>query len=283
MRITVNETRKNQTLRTLEDNQALAKRLASVSYSPKEFFTLTTASGYELNAWMVKPVDFDKNKKYPVMMTQYSGPNSQQVLDQFGLDWEQYLASKGIIVICVDGRGTGARGEAFRKCTYLKMGLLESQDQVEAAQALAQLPYIDGSRMAIWGWSFGGYNTLMALTVGKGTFKVGIAVAPPTDWRYYDTVYTERFMRTPQENEKGYAETSPLRRVKEMQGKLLLIHGSADDNVHFSQSMQYAEALVQANKQFDMHVYKDRNHGIYGGNTRYHLYTKMSNYLLENL
>ena len=283
MRITVNETRKNQTLRTLEDNQALAKRLASVSYSPKEFFTLTTASGYELNAWMVKPVDFDKNKKYPVMMTQYSGPNSQQVLDQFGLDWEQYLASKGIIVVCVDGRGTGARGEAFRKCTYLKMGLLESQDQVEAAQALATLHYIDGSRMAIWGWSFGGYNTLMALTVGKGTFKVGIAVAPPTDWRYYDTVYTERFMRTPQENEKGYAETSPLRRVKEMQGKLLLIHGSADDNVHFSQSMQYAEALVQANKQFDMHVYKDRNHGIYGGNTRYHLYTKMSNYLLENL
>lgn len=283
MKITVNDTKKNQELRTLIDNQALAGKLSATSYSPKEFFTITTVSGYELNAWMVKPANFDKNKQYPVMMTQYSGPNSQQVLDQFGFDWEQYLASKGIMVVCVDGRGTGARGEAFRKCTYLQMGVLESQDQVEAAQALAQLPYVDGSRMAIWGWSFGGYNTLMALTVGKGTFKVGIAVAPPTDWRYYDTVYTERFMRTPQENEKGYAVTSPLRRVNEMQGKLLLIHGSADDNVHFTQTMQYAEALVQANKQFDMHVYKDRDHGIYGKNTRYHLYTKMSNYLIENL
>lgn len=283
MKITVNDTKKNQELRTLIDNQALVGKLSATSYSPKEFFTITTASGYELNAWMVKPANFDKNKQYPVMMTQYSGPNSQQVLDQFGFDWEQYLASKGIMVVCVDGRGTGARGEAFRKCTYMQMGILESQDQVEAAQALAQLPYVDGSRMAIWGWSFGGYNTLMALTVGKGTFKVGIAVAPPTDWRYYDTVYTERFMRTPQENEKGYAVTSPLRRVNEMQGKLLLIHGSADDNVHFTQTMQYAEALVQANKQFDMHVYKDRDHGIYGKNTRYHLYTKMSNYLIENL
>ncbi len=283
MKITVNDTKKNQELRTLIDNQALAGKLSATSYSPKEFFTITTASGYELNAWMVKPTNFDKNKQYPVMMTQYSGPNSQQVLDQFGFDWEQYLASKGIMVVCVDGRGTGARGEAFRKCTYMQMGVLESQDQVEAAQALAQLPYVDGSRMAIWGWSFGGYNTLMALTIGKGTFKVGIAVAPPTDWRYYDTVYTERFMRTPQENEKGYAVTSPLRRVNEMQGKLLLIHGSADDNVHFTQTMQYAEALVQANKQFDMHVYKDRDHGIYGKNTRYHLYTKMSNYLIENL
>lgn len=283
MLITVNETRQNRVLRTLQDNAALAKKLAKLAYSPKEFFTLTTASGYELNAWMIKPADFDENKKYPVMMTQYSGPNSQQVLDVFGFDWEYYLASKGIIVVCVDGRGTGARGEAFRKCTYLKMGLYESQDQVEAAQALGKLPYIDKDRMAIWGWSFGGYNTLMALTVGKGTFKVGIAVAPPTDWRYYDTVYTERFMRTPQENEKGYDETSPMRRVSELQGKLLLIHGSADDNVHFLQSLQYAEALVQANKQFDMHVYKDRDHSIYGGNTRFHLYTKMSDYLFDNL
>ena len=273
MQITVNETKQNRVLRTLQDNAALTKKLAQLAYSPKEFFTLTTASGYELNAWMIKPANFDENKKYPVMMTQYSGPNSQQVLDNFGFDWEYYLASKGIIVVCVDGRGTGARGEAFRKCTYLKMGLYESQDQVDAAQALGKLPYIDKERMAIWGWSFGGYNTLMALTVGKGTFKVGIAVAPPTDWRYYDTVYTERFMRTPQENEKGYNETSPMRRVSELQGKLLLIHGSADDNVHFLQSLQ----------QFDMHVYKDRDHSIYGGNTRFHLYTKMANYLFENL
>lgn len=283
MRITVNETKSRKVLRTLQDNAELRERLAQYRFGKKEFFTLTTKSGFELNAWMVKPANFDESKKYPVMMTQYSGPNSQQVLDSYSFDWEQYLAANGIIVVCVDGRGTGARGEAFRKCTYLRMGEKESQDQVEAAQALGQYPYIDAGRMAIWGWSFGGYNTLMALSVGHGTFKVGIAVAPPTDWKYYDTVYTERYMRTPQENFNGYAATSPLKKVKDLEGKLLLIHGTADDNVHFMQSMEYAEALVQAGKQFDMHVYKDRNHGISGGNTRYHLYTKMSNYLFENL
>ena len=283
MKITVNETKSRKVLRTLQDNAELRERLAQYRFGKKEFFTLTTKSGFELNAWMVKPANFDESKKYPVMITQYSGPNSQQVLDSYSFDWEQYLAANGIIVVCVDGRGTGARGEAFRKCTYLRMGEKESQDQVEAAQALGQYPYIDAGRMAIWGWSFGGYNTLMALSVGHGTFKVGIAVAPPTDWKYYDTVYTERYMRTPQENFDGYAATSPLKKVKNLEGKLLLIHGTADDNVHFMQSMEYAEALVQAGKQFDMHVYKDRNHGISGGNTRYHLYTKMSNYLFENL
>ena len=283
MKITVNETKSRKVLRTLQDNAELRERLAQYRFGKKEFFTLTTKSGFELNAWIVKPANFDESKKYPVMMTQYSGPNSQQVLDSYSFDWEQYLAANGIIVVCVDGRGTGARGEAFRKCTYLRMGEKESQDQVEAAQALGQYPYIDAERMAIWGWSFGGYNTLMALSVGHGTFKVGIAVAPPTDWKYYDTVYTERYMRTPQENFDGYAATSPLKKVKDLEGKLLLIHGTADDNVHFMQSMEYAEALVQAGKQFDMHVYKDRNHGISGGNTRYHLYTKMSNYLFENL
>lgn len=283
MKITVNETKSRKVLRTLQDNAELRERLAQYRFGKKEFFTLTTKSGFELNAWMVKPANFDESKKYPVMMTQYSGPNSQQVLDSYSFDWEQYLAANGIIVVCVDGRGTGTRGEAFRKCTYLRMGEKESQDQVEAAQALGQYPYIDAGRMAIWGWSFGGYNTLMALSVGHGTFKVGIAVAPPTDWKYYDTVYTERYMRTPQENFDGYAATSPLKKVKDLEGKLLLIHGTADDNVHFMQSMEYAEALVQAGKQFDMHVYKDRNHGISGGNTRYHLYTKMSNYLFENL
>ena len=283
MKITVNETKSRKVLRTLQDNAELRERLAQYRFGKKEFFTLMTKSGFELNAWMVKPANFDESKKYPVMMTQYSGPNSQQVLDSYSFDWEQYLAANGIIIVCVDGRGTGARGEAFRKCTYLRMGEKESQDQVEAAQALGQYPYIDAGRMAIWGWSFGGYNTLMALSVGHGTFKVGIAVAPPTDWKYYDTVYTERYMRTPQENFDGYAATSPLKKVKDLEGKLLLIHGTADDNVHFMQSMEYAEALVQADKQFDMHVYKDRNHGISGGNTRYHLYTKMSNYLFENL
>ena len=282
-RITVNETKSLKELRVLQDNAKLKNLLQEYRVATKEFMKIHTASDYELNAWIVKPLDFDPSKKYPVLMTQYSGPNSQEVLDEYSFDWEQYLAAKGFIVACVDGRGTGARGEAFRKCTYMRMGELESRDQVEAAQALGELPYIDKERIAIWGWSFGGYNTLMALSVGKGTFKVGIAVAPPTDWKYYDTVYTERFMRTPQENFEGYAATSPLRKVKDLQGKLLLIHGTADDNVHFMQTLEYAEALVQANKQFDMHVYKDRNHSIYGGNTRYHLYTKMSNYLFENL
>ncbi|WP_103982616.1 S9 family peptidase [Parabacteroides chinchillae] len=282
-KITVNETKTKKTLRVLQDNMALKNKLSEYSFARKEFMTVHTASGYDLNAWIVKPANFDSSKKYPVMMTQYSGPNSQQVLDQYSFDWEYYLASKGIVVVCVDGRGTGARGEAFRKCTYLRMGDIESHDQVEAAQALAKLPYIDKNRMSIWGWSFGGYNTLMALSTGNGTFKVGIAVAPPTDWKYYDSVYTERFMRTPNENFEGYAATSPLRKAKDLQGKLLLIHGTADDNVHFMQTMEYAEALVQAGKQFDMHVYKDRNHSIIGGNTRYHLYTKMSNYLFDNL
>lgn len=282
-RITVNETKTRKSLRVLQDNAALKEKLAGYAVSPKEFIQIETPSGYELNAWMVKPADFDPSKKYPVLMTQYSGPNSQQVLDQYALDWEQYLAAHGIIVVCVDGRGTGARGEAFRKCTYLRMGEIESRDQVEAARALGKLPYVDKDRMAIWGWSFGGYNTLMALSTGDGTFKIGIAVAPPTDWKYYDSVYTERFMRTPQENFEGYAATSPLRKVNDLQGRLLLIHGTADDNVHFMQTMEYAEALVQAGKQFDMHVYKDRDHGIRGGNTRHHLYTKMSNYLFEHL
>ena len=283
VRITVNETKTGKELRVLQDNAALRERLKEYRFAPREFMTVHTASDYEFNAWMIKPADFDPSKKYPVMMTQYSGPNSQRVLDSYSFGWEYYLASKGIIVVCVDGRGTGARGEAFRKCTYMRMGELESRDQVEAAQALGELPYIDKNRIAIWGWSFGGYNTLMALTVGNGTFKVGIAVAPPTDWRFYDTVYTERFMRTPQENFEGYNATSPLLRAKELKGKLLLIHGTADDNVHFMQSLEYAEALVQAGIQFDMHVYKDRNHGISGGNTSYHLYTKMSNYLFDNL
>ncbi|MCE5224551.1 MAG: S9 family peptidase [Porphyromonadaceae bacterium] len=283
MQITVYEAKKGTALRVLQDNNALKKKLAEYGYTKKEFFTVQTASGYELNAWMVKPVNFDENKKYPVLMVQYSGPASQEVTDSYGFDWEHYLASKGIMVVSVDGRGTGARGEAFRKCTYMKMGLLESQDQVEAAQALGKLSYVDANRIAIWGWSFGGYCTLMSMSTGNGTFKAGIAVAPPTDWKYYDSIYTERFMRTPNENFEGYAATSPIKLADKLQGKLLLIHGSADDNVHFQNSMEYAEALVQANKQFDMQVYKDRNHSIYGGNTRFHLYTKMSDFLFNNL
>ncbi|MDL2277088.1 S9 family peptidase [Parabacteroides sp. OttesenSCG-928-G07] len=282
--IAVHDAKNQRVLRVLQDNAALKERLAQYAFAEKEFFVIETASGYELNAWMIKPVDFDASKKYPVLMTQYSGPNSQEVLDAYSFSWERYLPNNDIIVVCVDGRGTGARGEAFRKSTYLRMGELESRDQAEAAQALAaKYAFIDGKRMSIYGWSFGGYNTLMAMSTGNGTFKAGIAVAPPTDWKFYDTIYTERFMRTPNENFNGYAATSPLEKARDLQGKLLLIHGTADDNVHFMQSLVYAEALVQAGKQFDMHIYKDRNHGISGGNTRYHLYTKMCNFLLDNL
>jgi dipeptidyl-peptidase-4 len=257
--------------------------LGDYAFKQKEFIKLSTVSGFELNAWIIKPANFDESKKYPVMLFQYSGPNSQTVTDRFEFGWEQYLATNGIICVGVDGRGTGARGEEFRKCTYLRMGELEAKDLVEAAQALTKLSYIDGKRFSIWGWSFGGYSTLMALSVGNGTFKAGIAVAPVTDWRYYDTVYTERYMRTPQENATGYNATSPIQLAKNLQGKLLLIHGTADDNVHFKQSLDYSETLVQAGKQFDMHVYRDRDHGISGGNTRLHLYTKMSLFLMDNL
>jgi dipeptidyl-peptidase-4 len=281
--VTVNETKTGKALRVLQDNAGLKERLSAHAYTPKEFIRIQTASGYELNAWIVKPANFSESKKYPAVMFQYSGPNSQSVLDQYDFGWEQYLASNGFVCICVDGRGTGGRGEEFRKCTYLRLGELESQDQAEAARELAKLPYVDGTRMAIWGWSFGGYNTLMALSTGGGVFKAGIAVAPPADWRYYDTVYTERFMRTPRENAKGYDATSPIRLAGRLQGKLLLIHGTADDNVHFKQTLDYAEALVQAGKQFDMQVYRDRNHGISGGNTRLHLYTRMTDFLFENL
>ncbi|MDR0394960.1 MAG: S9 family peptidase [Tannerella sp.] len=283
LRISIHETKTGKEIRLLQENTALREKLSGYAFSPKEFTMITTATGEELHAWIVKPANFSESKKYPVVMFQYSGPNSQSVLDRFGMDWEQYLATNGFICVCVDGRGTGARGEAFRKCTYLRMGDLESRDQVAAAVALGKLPYVDKDRIAIWGWSFGGYNTLMAMSVGNGVFKAGIAVAPPTDWRYYDTVYTERYMRTPRENKKGYDETSPINLAKNLQGKLLLVHGTADDNVHFKQSMDYAEALVQAGKQFEMQFYRDRDHGIYGGNTRMHLYTRMSDFLLENL
>ena len=282
-RISVHETKTGKELRLLQENAGLRASLSEYAFSPKEFTVITTATGEELNAWIVKPAGFSESKKYPVVMFQYSGPNSQSVLDRFEMDWEYYLAANGFVCVCVDGRGTGARGEAFRKCTYQRMGDFESCDQVAAAVALGKLSYIDKERIAIWGWSFGGYNTLMAMSVGNGVFKAGIAVAPPTDWRYYDTVYTERYMRTPKENKKGYDETSPINLAGNLQGKLLLVHGTADDNVHFKQSMDYAEALVQAGKQFEMQVYRDRDHGIYGGNTRMHLYTRMSNFLFNNL
>lgn len=216
-------------------------------------------------------------------MTQYSGPNSQSALDRWEIDWENYMAQLGYLIVCVDGRGTGARGEEFRKMTYLQLGKYETIDQVEAAKYLATLPYVDATRIGIWGWSFGGYISSSCMVKGADYFKAAIAVAPVTNWRYYDNIYTERFMRTPQENPDGYDQNSPLNFAENLKGKLLLCHGMADDNVHVQNTLEFAERLVQAEKQFDLQLYTNRNHGIFGGNTTHHLYTKMTEFLLENL
>ena len=269
-------------VRVVEDNSALKEKLSEYEIPQKEFFTFETSEGVELNGYMIKPVGFDKSMQYPVLMSQYSGPGSQEVLDRWQMNWEQYLASNGYLIVCVDGRGTGARGEEFLKTTYLKLGRYESDDQIETARYLGSLPYVDASRIGIWGWSFGGYMSSICLSKSD-LFKVGIAVAPVTNWRYYDTIYTERFMRTPQMNPKGYDNNSPINMAGDLSGKLFLIHGSADDNVHFQNTMEYAEKLIQADKQFDMFVYPNRNHSIYGGNTRHHLYDMMSRYIFNNL
>ncbi len=272
-----------KTLKTLIDNKELKNKITQQSIPQKEFFSFKTDNGTELNGWMMKPTDFNGNKKYPVIMYQYSGPGSQQVLDSFGVSWETYMASLGYIIVCVDGRGTGGRGVDFQKSTYMKLGIQEADDQVATAQYLSTLPYIDKGRIGIWGWSYGGYTTLMSMSQGTPIFKAGVAVAAPTDWKYYDTIYTERYMRTPKENANGYNATSAFTRANNLNGNLLLIHGMADDNVHFQNMVEYAEHLVQLDKQFDMQIYTNRDHGIYGGNTRNHLYTKMTNFFLNNL
>ncbi|MCU4176187.1 S9 family peptidase [Carboxylicivirga sp. N1Y90] len=269
-------------IRVLEDNKDLKATVDGMAISPKEFFSFTTSEGVELNGWMVKPLNFDANKEYPVLMTQYSGPNSQQVMDRWGIGWEQYLAANDYMVACVDARGTGARGEAFRKATYMNLGKLESDDQIEAAKYLGGLSYVDASRIGIWGWSYGGFMSSLCLSKSD-VFKVGIAVAPVTNWRYYDSVYTERYMRRPQENAKGYDDNSPINHVDNLTGRLFLIHGTADDNVHFQNVMEYVDRLVQAGKQFDMFAYPNRNHSIYGGNVRPHLYKMKADYLFRNL
>ena len=282
MLITLNDN-KGKVLKTLVTNDKLKEKLAGYAIPQKEFFTFKTTEGVDLNGWMMKPVNFDPSKRYPVLMFQYSGPGSQQVLDKWGISWETYMASLGYVVACVDGRGTGGRGSEFQKCTYLNLGVKEAKDQVEAAKYLGGLPYVDKGRIGIWGWSFGGYMTIMSMSEGTPVFKAGVAVAAPTDWKYYDTVYTERFMRTPKENAEGYKAASAFSRADNLHGNLLLVHGMADDNVHFQNCTEYAEHLVQLGKQFDMQVYTNRNHGIYGGNTRNHLYTKLTNFFLNNL
>lgn len=272
-----------KTLKTLIDNSKLKAKLASYDLPQKEFFRFKTGEGVELNGWMMKPTHFNASNKYPVLMYQYSGPGSQEVLDRYGITWETYMATQGYVVVCVDGRGTGGRGAEFTKCTYLNLGVKEAFDQVETALYLSTLPYVDKGRIGIWGWSYGGFMTLMSMSEGRPVFKAGVAVAAPTNWKFYDSVYTERFMRTPQENAEGYKAGGAFERADKLSGKLLLVHGMADDNVHYQNCTEYAEWLVQLNKQFDMQIYTNRNHGIYGGNTRFHLYTRLTNFFNEQL
>ena len=274
------------TIRVLKDNQKLNQTLVEYEIGAKTFFKITTSKNVELNAWMIKPPNFDEGKKYPVFLTIYGGPGSQTVTNSWGSSnyfWHQMLAQKGYIVISVDNRGTGARGVDFKKVTYKQLGKYETEDQIEAAKYFATLPYVDASRIGVQGWSYGGYMSSLCLLKGAEYFKAAIAVAPVTNWRFYDSIYTERYMQTPQENEDGYDDNSPINHVEKLKGKYLLVHGMADDNVHLQNTSEMISALVDADKQFDLFVYPNKNHGIYGGNTRYHLYTKMTNFLLENL
>lgn len=270
-------------VRVMENNQALTDRLQAYELPQKEFFTFETSEGVELYGYMVKPLNFDSTTKYPVMMYQYSGPGSQSVTDNFRIGWDEYLATLGYMVVCVDGRGTGGRGERFKKMTYGQLGYYESIDQIEAAKYLQTLPFVDESRIGIWGWSYGGYMSSLCLFKGADVFCMAIAVAPVTNWRYYDSIYTERYMGLPQDNPLGYDNNSPINHVDKLKGKFLLVHGTADDNVHFQNSIEMIEKLVQAGKQFDVMIYPDKNHGIRGGNTTMHLYNLMTSYIEENL
>jgi dipeptidyl-peptidase-4 len=273
-------------IRVLEDNAKAKARIAEYQLSPTEFFSFTTSEGVSLNGYMIKPANFDPNKKYPVFMYVYGGPGSQNVADSWGSGrnmWFNYLAQKGYIVASVDNRGTGARGAEFKKMTYLNLGKYETIDQIEAAKWFAKQPYVDGNRIGIWGWSYGGYMSSLCITKGADVFKMAIAVAPVTTWRYYDSIYTERYLRTPQENAQGYDENSPINFADKLKGKFLLIHGTADDNVHFQNSVMFSEALIQANKDFEQAYYPNKNHGIAGGNTTLQLYRKMTDFILNNL
>ncbi len=276
--------KRNRLIRTLQDNTVLQNQLQKFPIPQKEFFSFKTSEGIELNGYMIKPDGFSESKRYPVLITQYSGPNSQQVKDTWdNIGWSHYLAQEGFLIVSVDPRGTAARGEEFRKATYLQLGKYESEDMVETARYLGTLGYVDKDNIGIFGWSYGGFMTLLSMQKGGELFKAGIAVAPVTNWRFYDTIYTERFMRTPRENPEGYDENSPLSHAGDIKGRLLLIHGLADDNVHVQNTFELTERLVQAGVQFDMAVYPNRNHGIRGGNTTMHLYQKMTHFLKDQL
>jgi len=283
---TLNSAKDGKLVKGIVNNDALTAKLANYNIPEKEFTTITTAKGNQLNAWFIKPKNFDATKKYPVLMYQYSGPGSQQVNNEWGSYddyWFSMLAQDGYIIACVDGRGTGYKGAEFKKVTYKELGKYEVEDQIDAARVIGQYPYVDASRIGIWGWSYGGFMSSNCILKGADVFKMAIAVAPVTNWRFYDSVYTERYMQTPQENPTGYDDNSPINHVSKLKGSFLLIHGSADDNVHLQNSMLMIEALVQANKQFDWAIYPDKNHGIYGGATRLQLYTKMTNFIKEKL
>ena len=283
--ITLNN-KKGKLIRVIKNSEKLIQTLSYYELSKKEFFSFKTEYNISLNGWMIKPPDFDSNKKYPVLMYVYGGPGNQQVLDNWGgrnYMWYQYLAQQGIVIVCVDNRGTGGRGADFKKCTYKELGKLETEDQIAANKYLASLDYIDQNKIGIWGWSYGGYMSSLCLLKGNDIFNFAIAVAPVTNWRFYDTIYTERYMRTPQENPDGYDLNSPINYIKQLKGNYLLVHGSADDNVHYQNTMEMISSLVNENKQFDLFIYPDKNHGIYGGKTRLHLMTKITDFVMNNL
>ena len=282
---TLNSAASGNIIKSIKDNDLLSQNLSDYKTSKKEFSTIYV-NGNDLNMWMIKPASFDASKQYPLLMYQYSGPGSQQVANRWNSPndyWYQHLAQQGYIIACIDGRGTGFKGAAFKKITQNQLGKYEVEDQIQAAKQLGELPYIDASRIGIWGWSYGGFMSSNALFKGNDVFKMAIAVAPVSSWRFYDSIYTERYMTTPQENASGYDDNSPINHVDKLKGEYLLIHGSADDNVHLQNTMRLVKALIQANKQFDWSVYPDHNHGIYGGNTRLHLYRKMTNFINAKL
>jgi len=273
-------------IKILEDNKKLQEKAKEYGFVKKEFSKFTSAEGIELHYWIMKPANFDSTKKYPVLMYVYGGPGAQTVNNSWeraDFSWYQMLTQKGYIVVSVENRGTGARGEAFKKATYMQLGKLETEDQISGAEFLGNLSYVDKDRIGIFGWSYGGYMSALCMTKGNAFFKAGIAVAPVSNWRYYDNIYTERYMRKPQDNASGYDDNSPINHVNKLKGKFLLVHGSGDDNVHVQNSMDLITALVNANKQFDLMIYPNKNHGIYGGNTRLHLYKKMTDFILQNL
>jgi len=282
-RVTLETVKDLKVVKLMEDNAALAAQVKAAGMSKRQFFQFTTPNGDLLNGYMTLPAHFDPNRKYPVLMEQYSGPGSQQVLDSWKFDWEQVLNREGYLVACVDGRGTGARGAQWERQTYCQLGVMESEDQLHAGRYMATLPYVDASRMAIWGWSFGGYNTLMTLCNGNNVYKLGVAVAPVTDWKFYDSIYTERYMRTPQENAAGYAKSSVLNRAQDLKGQLYVITGTADDNVHPQNTYELTSVLVEADIPFDMHVHTNRAHGIRGGNSNNYVYSQILRYLKKNL